>query len=80
VQEIHSTLAPLFGVHGIAQELWVFLDLPGTIVSLVDKVPGVFIILDELVQLQAKLLDIAVNQPRAETDIMWSLSLFLLVP
>lgn len=49
------------------------LDLLATMASSVDEVPGVAIILYELVQLQAKLLDVGVNQPDAETGMTWLL-------
>lgn len=44
-----SAFALLCGVHKIAQELWVGLDLPSVIVLSIDEVPGVAIILYELV-------------------------------
>lgn len=71
VEEILSTLAFLRGVQGIAHDLWVGLDLPDAVTVSVDEVPGVAIVLDELVQLQAQLLDIGVHQPGANTGLTW---------
>lgn len=79
MEEVLCTLALFCGAQGIAQELWVGLDLPGAVAFSIDEVPGVVIILDEFVQFQAKLLDIGMNQPGAETEITQPLFSFLLV-
>lgn len=58
-----SIVALLRGVPGVAQDLWVGLDLSHAIAVSMDEVPGVVIVMDEIVQRQAQLLDIDVNQP-----------------
>lgn len=53
----------------MGQELWIDHDLPSATALSVDEVSGVGIKLDELIQLQAKLLNKGMGQSGAEKDI-----------
>ena len=51
VEEVLGSFVLLCGVRGIAQDLRVSVDLQGTITMVIEYVPCVVIMLDELIQL-----------------------------